>query len=418
MDFEKLIKKYEERRAALVEQSEKSTDVTELRSLQKQIQDLTADINELRAASSKDKTDERTAAVNGENNDNDAEKRSNETPNFVQGKGFIPAENRSVDYSQIVETREKAGTDLKAKRAVNSPFGIFGELRAVTVGSGSIVVPNYSADTINPNFEVVSSLIDAVSHLELNGGESFKQGYEIGLAAGNYTAEGASAATADTDFDYVEINKSKITAYTEVTEELQKLPNANYADTVFQNVRKSIRMKVTKEILIGDGSTNHLAGIFSTAAKAIDSDTDIAISTIDDSTLDTIIFNYGGDEEIEGAAVLILNKKDLLEFAKVRTSTTLRYYDIQTNGNNGTINGVPFIINSACNVLSDSGTSDGAYCMAYGHLSNYNLVTFSPMEVKSSTDSKFKEGMTAYRGVVFCGGNVVKRNGFLRIKKA
>lgn len=415
MDFEKLVKKYEERRAALVAQSDKSTDVTELRTLQKQIQELNADIEELRAAIPKDKTDERTDAVNSESTD--VEKRGNEPPKFVQGNGFIPAENRSADYSQIIETREKAGTDLKDKKAVKSPFGIFGELRAVTVGSGSIVVPDFSANTINPNFEVVSSLIDGVSHLELNGGESFKQGYEIGLAAGNYTAEGATAATADTAFDYVEINKSKITAYTEVTEELQKLPNANYADVVFQNVRKSMRMKVTKEILIGDGSTNHLAGIFSTAAKAIDSDTDIALSTIDDTTLDEIIFSYGGDEEIEGAAVLILNKKDLLEFAKVRTSTTLRYYDIKTNGNSGTINGVPFIINSACNAISDANTSAGAYCMAYGHLSNYNLVTFSPMDVKTSEDYKFKEGMTAYRGVVFCGGNVVKKNGFLRIVK-
>lgn len=416
MDFEKLIKKYEERRAALVTQSDKSTDVAELRSLQKQIQDLTADINELRAAiPKKEEIDERTAAVNGEIDV--VVKKRGEPPKFVPGKGFTPAENRNVEYDKAIETRDKAGSDLKENRAVNSPFGIFGELRAVTVGSGSIVVPNYSADTINPTFESVSSLIDGVNHLEFNGGESFKMGYEVGFATGSYTAEGSDAATADTTFDYVEINKSKITAYTEVTEELQKLPNANYADVVFQNVRNSMRKLITKEILIGDGSTNHLAGIFSTAANAIDSDTDIAFSTIDDKTLDNIIFSYGGDEAIEGAAVLILSKKDLAEFAKVRTANTLRYYDIKTNGNSGTINSIPFVINSACNAVSDANTATGAYCMAYGHLSNYSLITFSPMEVKSSTDFKFKAGMTAYRGVVFCGGNVTRRNGFCRIRK-
>ena len=55
--------------------------------------------------------------------------------------------------------------------------------------------------------------------------------------------------------------------------------------------------------------------------------------------------------------------------------------------------------------------------MAYGNLSNYQIVEFSPMQVSRSDDYKFREGMTAYRGVCFFGGNVVRKNGFLRIKK-
>lgn len=417
MDFEKLIKKYEERRAALVTQSDKSTDVAELRSLQKQIQDFTADINELRAAiPKKEEIDERTATVNG--NDKDAEKRANEPPNFVQGKGFTPAENRNVEYDKAIETRDKAGRDLKEKRAVKSPFSIFGEIRSITVGSGSIVVPQFYGNDINSDFNSVSTLIDGVAHFELNGGESFTQAFDKGFSAGNYTDETSDAAVITINYDYVEINKSKITAYTEISEETKKLPNVNYADNAFQKIREATRKKITKEILIGDGSTNHLTGIFSTAANAIDSDTDITVATIDDKTLDKIIFSYGGDEDIEGAAVLILNKKDLSAFASVRTGLDLPYYDIKYNGNRGTINGVPFIVNSACNAVSDANTTTGAYCMAYGYLSNYNLVTFSPMEVKASEDSKFKEGMIACRGVIFCGGNVTRRNGFLRIKKS
>ena len=420
--MENLIKKYEERRAALVAQSDKSTDVTELRSLQKQIQDINGDIEELRAAIPKDtqKTDERTDAVNGDNGD--AEKRSAEPPKFVQGKGFIPSEERQfVDYNKMVETREKAGNDLKEKRAVNSPLSVFGEIRTVTIGDGtSIVVPKTFSSTINPDFNVVSSLVDSVAHLSLNGGESFTQPYVKEIEAASYTAEGADAATAETKFDYVDMNKSKITAYAELSEEIFKLPDANYADVVFQNIRTSMRMTLTKEILIGTGATNHMVGIFSNAAKAIDSDTDLALSTIDDQTLDRIIFNYGGAEDVEGTAALILSKSDLLAFATVRTSTTLRYYDIRPNGsgNTGTINGVPYIINSACNALTKTTTAAGSYCMCYGNLSNYLLVEFSPMEVKQSNDYKFKQGNTAYRGVAFCAGNVVRQNGFLRIKKS
>ena len=35
------------------------------------------------------------------------------------------------------------------------------------------------------------------------------------------------------------------------------------------------------------------------------------MKAITDETLDDIIYGYGGDEEVEDVAVLILNKKDL-----------------------------------------------------------------------------------------------------------
>lgn len=93
-------------------------------------------------------------------------------------------------------------------------------------------------------------------------------------------------------------------------------------------------------------------------------------------------------------------------------------YEVKTSGNTGTIDGVPFIINSACASISSSATVAGVYAMAYGPLSNYELATFSPTEIKRSTDYKFKQGMIAHRGSVFIGGNVVAQNGFLRVKKA
>lgn len=404
-----------EERSALLAQSNNSNDLEELKALNDKIRAKTCDIVILRGdlmAGRQRNSDERTDAINSS-----MECRA-ESPRFVQGKGFTPAERRGVDYSKTLETRDKAGMDLKEKRSVPSPFGIFGELRAVTIGDGTdIVVPQTFSPAINNDFNAVSSLIDNVAHLSLNGGESFRQPYIKGIDVGTYTAEGADSSDAETHFDYVDITKAKITAYAELTEELFKLPNAAYADTVFQNIRNLMRLLLTKEILLGTGNTNQMVGIFSDKATPIDSDTDLAMSAIDDTTLDTIIYSYGGDEDVESPAVLILNKADLLAFAKVRTSTTLRYYDIQTNGNTGTINGVPFIINSACKQLSAASTDNGAYCMAYGNLSSYQLVEFSPMEVKVSDDFRFRQGMSAYRGVAFFGGNVVKKNGFLRIKK-
>jgi HK97 family phage major capsid protein len=292
------------------------------------------------------------------------------------------------------------------------------ENRAVTVGSGNVVLPKHSASDIRPTFNEVSTLIDRVSTKTLKGGESYQQPYIKSYGEGDYTTEGNDYNTAETTFGYADITKAKVTAYSEDTEELQKLPAADYDAEVMKGITVATRKKLTREILIGTGATNRLVGIFSAAATAIDSATDLEISAIDASTLDEIIYSYGGDEDVEDAAVLILNKLDLKAFAKLRTSDGKKVYNVVSHGNSGTIDGVPFIINSACKAVSDAKTTAGQYNMAYGPLSNYQLTIFSDMDVQRSTDFKFKQGMIAHRGSVFAGGNVISKNGFLRVKKA
>lgn len=299
---------------------------------------------------------------------------------------------------------EKRGKDLK-------------EQRSVTVASSKLILPTHESTTINGTFNQVSSLIDGVKHVPLNGGESYKTAYEKGHGEGGYTTEGEAATTADVEFGYAEITKSKITSYSEETEEVIKLPNADYDSVIVGGVGKSLRKKITKEILVGDGGANHLVGIFSTKATAIDESTDLSISAIDETTLDNIIFTFGGDEDVEDTSVLILNKADVKAFATLRTTDGKKVYEVKAQGNRGTIDGVPYIINSACKALSNTSTLTGEYCMAYGPLSNYELATFSDTDIKRSTDAKFKEGMIAHRGVIFVGGNVAAYNGFLRIKK-
>ncbi|PHG70122.1 phage major capsid protein [Bacillus toyonensis] len=304
-----------------------------------------------------------------------------------------------------LETSEKRGQALM-------------ENRAVTVGSGNVVLPKHSATDIRPTFNEVSTLIDRVSSKTLKGGESYQQPYIKSYGEGDYTTEGNDYNTSETTFGYADITKAKVTAYSEDTEELQKLPAADYDAEVMKGITVATRKKLTREILIGTGATNRLAGIFSAAATAIDSATDLEISAIDASTLDEIIYSYGGDEDVEDAAVLILNKLDLKSFAKLRTSDGKKVYNVVSHGNSGTIDGVPFIINSACKAVSDAKTTAGQYNMAYGPLSNYQLTIFSDMDVQRSTDFKFKQGMIAHRGSVFAGGNVISKNGFLRVKKA
>ncbi len=138
-----------------------------------------------------------------------------------------------------------------------------------------------------------------------------------------------------------------------------------------------------------------------------------AEEAIDDGTLDEIIYSYGGDEDVEDIAVLILNKKDLKRFAKLRDKQGRKVYTIKNHGNTGTIDEVPYIINSAC---GEVGGTAGTYAMAYGPLSNYEVAIFSDIDAKKSEHYKFKQGQVAYRADVFMGGNVVAKNGFIRVK--
>ena len=224
-------------------------------------------------------------------------------------------------------------------------------------------------------------------------------------------------------FGYVTIEKQKVTAYTEEPEEMQKLPNADYDSVVEGSISKSIRNFLSRQILIGDGSTANLKGIFFNPTKeserVIDPETDITtITAIDDGTLDEIIYSFGGDEEVEGVATLILNKQDLKAFAKLRDKQGRKVYTIVNRGQTGTIDGVPFVINSACAAISNSATAAGAYVMAYGYLQNYELAIFSDIDVRRSDDYKFKNGQTAFRASMFAGGSVAAWNGFIRVKKA
>jgi HK97 family phage major capsid protein len=323
--------------------------------------------------------------------------------------------NEAVAVGEVVAKLE--GAQSEKRKASEQRGKALKANNAVTVGAGTIVMPKHTAEDIRPSFNEVSSLIDRVGVKNLNGGESFRQPYVAGYGTGDFTDEGADYTTAEPTFAYADINKAKVTAYAEDSEEVLKLPAADYDAEVMNGISVASRKKISREILVGTGATNRLVGIFSAAATAIDAATDKAIAAIDASTLDEIVYSYGGDEDVEDAAVLILNKKDLKAFVKLRDGNGNRMHKVVSNGNSGTIDGIPFIINSACKSIA-SGAATGDYCMAYGPLSNYMLAIFSDTDVQRSADYKFKQGMIAHKGSTFVGGNVVSKNGFLRVKKA
>lgn len=310
----------------------------------------------------------------------------------------------------------KRGKTLLAGNKVSRVFAVKN-----TLSSSSAVLTQHTATDVKETFNEVSSLVDRVKVIPLPGGESYKRGFVKSYGEGDYTAEGADYTTAEPTFGYASMSKAKITAYCEEPEEIKKLAPAAYDSIIEGSTEIAIRKKLSKQILVGAGGDNSVTGIFfnpsSTSDDIIDRSTDIEFSAIDENTLDTIIYGFGGEEDVEDVAVLILNKADLKAFATCRLSDGKKAYTVVNHGNTGTIDGVPYIINSACKAVSNSTTTAGAYCMAYGPLSNYEMPVFSDIDIQHSNEYKFKQGQIAHRGDVFVGGNVAAHNGFLRVKK-
>lgn len=408
----KIIRDKEARKKELVEKSDKATTVEEMRSINEDIKRINGEIEELRGIIADDPSDavaDRTKAVNKKDDAAKPEARGKQLDDPEHGfesRGHVDLDSTKTKESAEARNREY-GKNLK-------------EGRSISISGGTLVLPQHTGDTINPSFLQSSNLIDLVRQMPIPGGETYSQPYEISTDDANYTGEGEAAAQAEVKFGKATITKAKVTAYSEMTEEVERLAEAPYAEAVLGAVKTSLRKKLAKEILIGTGTDNTLTGIFSAKATAIDAGTDITIGKIDNTTLDSIIYSYGGDESVEGMNLLILNKKDLAAFARLRNTDGSKFHTIVMNGNggSGTIDGTPFVINSACGSIADDKTTEGAYCMAYGNPLNYQFTIFSDTEIKKSTDYKFKEGMVCHRGVAFVGGNVVSANGFVRIKKA
>lgn len=365
--------------------------------------EIEARLAEIRTASTAEETIEKLESMSKECDALQEERNQIEAKLLIAGKTevkMLHVEQKSASNEDL----EQRGKDFK-------------EGRTIKVSSNDVLVPTYQDPTLAPYpFLEASEVLDKVRVVNLEGGETYTKSFVKSHGEAGLTEEGKPAAETDPGFGYATISKVKVTAYTEVTEELEKLPLINYQAEILRNINISLKKKMSQQILKGSGESNTFTGIFSDSAVALADQDPLEITEITDTTLDDIVFGFGGDEAVEGGAVLILSKPDLAKFAKLRAKDGRKVHSIDYKLK--TIDGIPYIINSNCASISNPSTAEGSYCMAYGYLQNYEVPVFSPVEIGKSTDYKFKDGIICYKASVFTGGNVVGYNGFLRIKKA
>lgn len=324
-------------------------------------------------------------------------------------------DDKAKRSAQAIAKRKQMGQDLIQNRTV--------------VLDSTVLIPKKQSGTLTPfPFNQVSHIMDAVRYNPIINGETYEAPYIVSNGIADYTEQPSSSGTGgkyhnvQPTWDKVTVTKTKITAYGEITKELERTPVANYANAVEANITISLRRKLAKEIVSGDGATGHFVGIFSSTLNGKNTVADYKLGAINENTLDEIVLNYGGDEDIESRMSLLLNKLTLLAFSKVRGSDKRKVYTI--NYDAGTIDGIKFFTSSdvkafgkaTAGVENTAGGRGDAF-LAYGDFNKYEVGVFSNIETAKSTDFKFDQGITAFRGDVYMGGNVVGYKAFMRVYK-
>ncbi len=427
-DFlKKLIQRKKDEQAKLNKRMDESEDIKEVRSIGETLKTIAQEIAEaeaqLQAIENEPKDEPQEEQKDDEaraddNLDPNEEEPTNE--NVERSKDYVKVGGTDIRHMATTNLRGGNQMDKEQREAQNKEIEerakALKEGRAVTVASGNVLLPKHqSNDLATVPFRQVSTFYDLTKVRNLQGGETYEAPFTKSYGTGGLTEEGSAYTEAEPEFETAKINKVKVTAYAEFSEELERLPNANYEAEIRKGVEIALKKKMAQQQIGGTGESNTFIGITSTNADntAVLASDDMELSKIDQDTLNKIIFAYGGDEEVEQKGVLVLNKADLLAFSLVKNDIGDHAYKIDLA--NQTINTVPYIINSNLTPLDTA--SKGQYSMIYGIPQYYETAIFSPVEIKKSYDYKFKDGMIAYRASVFAGGNTTAYRGFMRVKK-
>lgn len=271
------------------------------------------------------------------------------------------------------------------------------EVRALLVSSGKIATPT-GAKGINELPDEVSSIIDMVDVQDCEGMGSNKIAYEYEAPEGGITVEGETYAEGDTVTDFVTTTPQTVSTISYLSKQTKKQTPINYQAKVEKNAKIALRKKVSK-IVIDKLKASTLC------VKMND------LTKIDENTLRKISLSYGGEENVAGNAVLLLNKNALTAFGDVRgTNEKKAVYEItpsENNTNTGIIKegglSVKYVLNSN---LADNE-------LIYGQPLKFELDVYSDYEIKVSEDFKFDKGMLAVRGDVELDGTVVYKDGFI-----
>lgn len=368
---------------------EKAENDEELDELTKEEEELTKE---------KDELEEEIKAT--EKEIEEVEKNNKKIIAEERGK-IMNLENKDLKVEVSNEMRskleERANNFAKTEKEAIS----VAETRSVLVSSGKIATPTEVSGINDNGFANVSSIVDLVKITDCSGMGSYKVAYEVAGSEAKTTTEGSAYNSSDPTFDYVTIQPETETVLSSISKQARKQTPLNYEGKVRDKAFIALRKKAAAVI-----TTKLLASSLNTTVSGI--------TAIDEKTLRKIALNYGGSEGVEGDAYLFLNKTDLITFGDVRATSGHKnaVYEIipdASNPNTGTIKDGGLSVKYCINSNLTAGN------LIYGQPKNFELALFSDYEIAVSEDFYFDKGMLAIRGDVELGGDVVVKDGFVKV---
>ena len=286
---------------------------------------------------------------------------------------------------------------------------------AVLSTSTGVVGPTGVGGINDAAGNTVSDFLDLIKITDCTGMASYKVAYMVDDPTAAAGTEGKVPAESEPTFDSVEFKPSLFSLISYISREIRKQSPLQYESRVNESVTRALRRILSKLVI-----DKVLASDLNTV-KEVSAASGAALFT--PSLLSDIILSYGGDEGVDGAAALVLNKADLKAFAAVRgTNEFLPVYSIVPDASNpsgGVIkdnNGLScrYCLNKNVPALSTATlTANGTKGMFYGNPQCAELALWGGLDVTVNDGYKFGEGLLTILGEVMGDANVTVKNGFV-----
>ena len=279
------------------------------------------------------------------------------------------------------------------------------------IGPTGVSGINDSADS------AVSDFLDLITITDCTGMSTYKVAYMVDDSEANDGTEGRVPTESEPTFGYVELKPGIVDLISYISREIRKQSPLQYEENVKASASRALRRKLSAKavnaVMESELNTSHTVTGASGAAL------------FNPSLLSEIILAYGGDEGVDGAAVLVLPKADLKAFAAVRGKNEyLPVYSITPDAANPSMgvikdnNGLScrYCLNKNVPALSTATlTSAGVKGMFYGNPKCAEMAMWGGVEVNVNEGYKFGEGLLTIRGETTADADVTVHHGFVQV---
>lgn len=414
------------REAELTTAIEEANTDEEINAVQEQVDALEQEMNEVR--SSLDATVKEVQAYMDQIAEAErAQEAAIATPETPAGSNEGGMESRQRGDMNTMPNRMTLREAQEFQRTGRHTFQDIRSLVRSAIVSSGVVGPTGVSGINDAAGNTVSSLVDLIKMTDCTGMQSYKVALMTADASDAASiTEGNAPTESEPTFSSVTLTPTNYGTLAYVSKEIRKQTPLAYEEKVTASARRSLRRKLNTV-----AATAILASALndSYALTGASTATDGSVF-FDANLLSNIILSYGGDEGIEGNAVLFLSKADLKAFAGVRGKN--EYLPVYTilpdagNPNTGVIKdnhglSCRYCLTKDVDSLSTlSLTTTAQKTMIYGNPQCAELALWGGFDVEVNDGYKFAEGLITVRGEVTADVDVTVKKGFVVVtaKKA